>query len=434
MDPKNFIKRFWPLPVNTFYREMESLKSDTQADLQGLLRELELSSSQREQVEQNRYSKLLELIEKQSQLLGTLGTQCASMLQKLEQIECSLEKNVQGLEHKVASLQDVSNEILRKARAHVYYNCMYEVRDVKKGGFYEAREAPDYLSRYRNLIRGLDDESINTINLILSRHLLIKDRSEEDIDLFSEREQEIILAQRERFYASMLEVVPNVFACGKYLLASPQGGMGYLESTIFLDEMGFHKLRHPQRIRKKDILDLGAFIGDSALVLQKFTDKTVYAFEPGKGNFEALQKTLALNGCDNVVPICAAVGEGSEEAWMPTWLSMGLTINTQPQDSQAKGMERSPVISVDDFVAKHNLDVGLIKVDVEGFEQAFLKGARQTITQQKPALLISMYHSADDFFGLKPILESWNLGYHFQVHKEINEHVHYDTMLIAEIE
>ena len=89
--------------------------------------------------------------------------------------------------------------------------------------------------------------------------------------------------------------------------------------------------------------------------------------------------------------------------------------------------------TLDDFVRKNNIEVGLIKVDIEGYEQHFLKGAEQTIKTQKPALLISIYHNIDDYLHIKPMIESWNLGYKFKIRKP-EESLFLETLLIAEIE
>lgn len=54
-------------------------------------------------------------------------------------------------------------------------------------------------------------------------------------------------------------------------------------------------------------------------------------------------------------------------------------------------------ITLDEYVDSENIEIGLIKVDIEGAERNFLKGAKKTICEQKPILLISIYHSAEDF-------------------------------------
>lgn len=67
--------------------------------------------------------------------------------------------------------------------------------------------------------------------------------------------------------------------------------------------------------------------------------------------------------------------------------------------------EEVEIITLDSYVAEHKIQVGFIKVDIEGFEMEFLKGAKETICTQKPTMLISIYHSLNDFFEIKPLIE-----------------------------
>ena len=79
--------------------------------------------------------------------------------------------------------------------------------------------------------------------------------------------------------------------------------------------------------------------------------------------------------------------------------------------------------SLDEFVEENNLNVGFIKIDVEGEEQNLLKGAINTIKTQKPIIYISIYHSPNDLFEIKPWIESLNLGYKFKISKEKNQQI-----------
>ena len=88
--------------------------------------------------------------------------------------------------------------------------------------------------------------------------------------------------------------------------------------------------------------------------------------------------------------------------------------------------------TVDDYVNDNNLDVGLIKVDIEGAEPLFLEGAKQTIIKQRPVLLLSIYHSAHDFFELKPLIESWGVKYKYRIYKPAIETATLEILLIAE--
>ena len=89
--------------------------------------------------------------------------------------------------------------------------------------------------------------------------------------------------------------------------------------------------------------------------------------------------------------------------------------------------------TLDKFVRDNKIEVGFIKVDIEGFEMEFLKGAKETICTQKPAMLISIYHQPSDYFDIKPLIESWNLGYKFKIYKGVDFTIMNETVLLCEI-
>lgn len=64
----------------------------------------------------------------------------------------------------------------------------------------------------------------------------------------------------------------------------------------------------------------------------------------------------------------------------------------------------------------------------------FLQGALETIKTQKPAMLLSIYHQASDFFGIKPFLEDLGLEYKFKVYKPIDGSVSGETCLFCEVD
>lgn len=145
-----------------------------------------------------------------------------------------------------------------------------------------------------------------------------------------------------------------------------------------------------------------------------------------------MQDTIKLNGLTNVVPVQAALGE--ENGTIS--ISVNDSSSTQFENDACQYAEKVEVkvVPLDEFVQEHNLHVGLIKADVEGAEQSLLKGAMQTIKHQRPTLLISIYHNADDFFHIKPMLEQLDLGYRFKIRHPVCGSVITETLLIAEAE
>ncbi len=232
------------------------------------------------------------------------------------------------------------------------------------------------------------------------------------------------------------EFLPNIFKISDdcwfyegYFL--PKNGF---EPSVFLYQHNLKKIFSPQtlnRIRQKDIIDAGGFLADSAIIFEKeFCDKTIYSFEPTQENFALMQQTLTLNHSTRIVPIHKGLGEKTENKSIRFDGGGGSSFVFDHGNNEKESVE---IISLDDFVLENNLQIGFIKADVEGFEQALLKGAFHTICTQKPALLISLYHSEEDYFSIKPLIESWNLGYKMRIFKSTDLTLFHETALYCEV-
>ena len=171
-------------------------------------------------------------------------------------------------------------------------------------------------------------------------------------------------------------------------------------------------------LKNKDIIDAGAFTGDTAIPLSGVTNKNVYAFEPFKDSFKLLKENVEINNISNIKPINKSLGDinGERSLYLANENFQGITYdaNLRKYTKELKVQETT----VDQFVKENNLDVGLITIDVEGAEKNLLKGAIETIKSQKPILFISIYHNVGDFFEIKPWIEDLNLGYKFEIIKE----------------
>lgn len=171
-------------------------------------------------------------------------------------------------------------------------------------------------------------------------------------------------------------------------------------------------------IKNKDIIDAGAFTGDTSLPLSKRTTKNVYAFEPFKDSFEILKKNIADNNIENIIPVNKSLGNinGERSLFLSGDNVQGITSDAdlRSYDNEIKVEETT----IDTFVEENNLEVGFITIDVEGAEMDLLEGAINTIKTQKPLLYISMYHKVSDYFDIIPWVANLDLGYEFNITKE----------------
>jgi len=192
------------------------------------------------------------------------------------------------------------------------------------------------------------------------------------------------------------------------------------------------------KIADKDIIDGGGFSGDSAMKFTEYKPRNVYTFEPNPDTIPVMHRTFTANETVlesrkdriEIVPLALGKSKGTLTLCSRGKLDAGATVSQIESHASATKTYEIGVISIDEFEQERALDVGLIKLDVEGAEYDTILGAKETITKQKPLLIISIYHTFKDFFEIKPLIESWELGYKFAIRQHVPD-PDADFMLIA---
>ena len=283
---------------------------------------------------------------------------------------------------------------------------------------------PNILPKLATLTRGMPQESVDLAYTLISRELQASQNPAQRYYALTSHELQALERLAHEFYAKILPLSPDLYYYNGYFLP-----VEHFESSVFFYEHGLHTLRDLSKIREKDIIDVGGFIGDSALVFARYTDKSIHCFEASPTNYQKLLKTIELNQATRIIPVNNGLG-AREEKLMINICGGGSSLIFS---HYSFGSEEAHIITLDSYVQQHGVEVGFIKVDIEGFEMEFIKGAKHTICTQKPTMLISIYHQASDFFDIKPLIESWNLGYEFHLHKPIDDRISLETVLFCEI-
>lgn len=168
------------------------------------------------------------------------------------------------------------------------------------------------------------------------------------------------------------------------------------------------------------------------MVFQELHPKKIYSFEAVPEHCSEMHKNLELNDIENVILENMALGDETKKVNMEICGSASNFVNRRGITSS--GTVEVQMRTLDDYVLEHNIqECSLIKVDIEGGEPYFLRGAKETISLFKPVILLSIYHNEHDFFELKPLIEAWDLGYRFQIYKPTNGNLTNETLLIAEV-
>lgn len=247
------------------------------------------------------------------------------------------------------------------------------------------------------------------------------------IDIFTEEEKEKIACLKKELKCNIIHLAENVWAYRGYMLP-----INDFRAEIFLERMGIGCIEDRSRCAHKDMIDVGAYIGDSALILSELTNENVYAFDPIEDNIEYMKQTALMNQ-RKIIPMNMAVSNKNGKEY----LSVGEAVfnSTIEEIGERKYVEKVPVttVTIDQFVSKYDLTIGLIKIHAEGAEQRVLEGARNTIIEQAPVIIVEMNHTENDFYNIKPMIEEMRSDYGFKVFKPMNGLICLGLKLIAEV-
>lgn len=147
-----------------------------------------------------------------------------------------------------------------------------------------------------------------------------------------------------------------------------------------------------RELRPGDVfVDVGAFIGLYTIAAAKRCGRAgrVYGFEPDPENYRLLTEHIRLNRLSDVI-VAEAKAVSSES---------GLAVFTPGRGSEshlgtgpAGAGNRVPVTTLDESIKAGRMDV--LKIDVEGFEQAVLEGASRLLAdpRRKPRAIFMEAH------------------------------------------
>jgi len=141
------------------------------------------------------------------------------------------------------------------------------------------------------------------------------------------------------------------------------------------------------------VLDVGAYFGIYALTASVKVGPTgrIVAFEPSDKQRRGLRLNLFLNGCRNVRTEKLALSNvaGAAKFFVATGGAEGFSGLRRPEvGSAVRSMDVKTAI-LDDYLEQYGIaTVDLIKVDVEGGELDFFRGARKLLGQANSPIIL----------------------------------------------
>jgi FkbM family methyltransferase len=146
------------------------------------------------------------------------------------------------------------------------------------------------------------------------------------------------------------------------------------------------------------VYDVGAFHGLLTLFIAS-SAKAVVCFEPNTQNHKRLMENLMLNGVKNVAVRKVGVGSRHETRQMvgnPLMLG-GASVEEKTVAELLRTrvgtvIEEISIVTLDEEIPQAGLPApDFIKIDIEGWEIEALRGARNTLALNRPALFLEMH-------------------------------------------
>jgi FkbM family methyltransferase len=200
---------------------------------------------------------------------------------------------------------------------------------------------------------------------------------------------------------------------------------GFKEIQMGIDLLAKSRKRNGEGVLA---LDCGANIGVLSIEWARFMQNwgSVLCFEPQEKIYYALCGNLILNNCMNTKALNVAVGAKTEIIKIPfldhsksaNFGGFELKNKNHEDIGQEIDFEKNVVdiqqIRIDDLNLQR---LDLLKIDVEGMEMEVLEGAKDTIKQYRPFLIVEIFKS--DISKIKNFFELINYDIYYK-EKEIN--------------
>jgi FkbM family methyltransferase len=143
----------------------------------------------------------------------------------------------------------------------------------------------------------------------------------------------------------------------------------------------------------RDILHAGTFFGDflPALSAAIAPRSLVWAFEPNRENYRCARVTLELNEATNVRLAHGGLGAQRQRSSVQTADAGGKALGGASRivrpGNEARWREPVEIFTIDEVIPPER-DLGLLQLDVEGYEQEALSGGLATIRRCMPILIL----------------------------------------------
>jgi FkbM family methyltransferase len=299
------------------------------------------------------------------------------------------------------------------------------------GGDFKEYFKKNNLNELKNeLSLGLDTESQHVVNVVSSRLVFYPNESNKAV---LDKNSEIVggLLQVEQDAVKINDYISE--ESKQYTLSEEQ----FSDSVFYFDHgLALMPKSALEYVENEDFIDLGAYVGDSAIALTKYNYKKIYSVEMSKRSMLVYEENVGRNGISKdrykLINIAICDQENLPDIELPDTGSAGFSLMRERGKYDYISIQQR---TLDSIVTEHGIKPKFIKVDIEGYAMHFVKGGLETIQKFRPVLSIAIYHNPTEFYEIKPLLEKELVNYSFCIRKMTSEtkdnNCHSEVVLMA---
>ncbi len=148
------------------------------------------------------------------------------------------------------------------------------------------------------------------------------------------------------------------------------------------------------------ILDIGSYTGIYSLLASKYAKQSdIYAFEIQTNCIARLEKNIDINAIDNITIVNAACTDENGETTFHFYEEEGIISSVAGlMPKKMNNLQKEvKAVRLDDYFGEEKAakPIKLIKMDVEGAEQATLKGMKNILEKYTPSILLEINNAKE---------------------------------------
>jgi len=171
-------------------------------------------------------------------------------------------------------------------------------------------------------------------------------------------------------------------------------------------------------VKNKSIVDIGAFVGDTAIYFAIKGAKKVIAIEPHPGAYEELVENIRINGLEGkIVPLNIAVGDKEGYIVISNVETKQAPV-TLFKESEGNGI-KVKMETLNNVIKMYNLETDILKMDCEGCEYNLILNDYEAVS--KFDQLAFEYHAYNTGMSIYKLIQLLEREYNC---KFVDEHIY----------